>query len=113
MEHEPRRRRRAHRRRAQALHADGALLLGRLRLVDPAGRRCRRRSTRSTVIPQTPEYGAYVDAHWRELIERYQPAVLWNDIGYPACADPKQLFADYYNAIPDGVINDRFDAARR
>jgi len=61
-----------------------------------------------TVIPQTPEYGAYVDAHWRELIERYQPAVLWNDIGYPAIANPKQLFADYYNAIPDGVINDRF-----
>jgi len=61
-----------------------------------------------TVIPQTPEYGAYVDAHWRELIARYQPAVLWNDIGYPASANPLQLFADYYNAIPDGVINDRF-----
>ena len=34
--------------------------------------------------------------------------MLWNDIGYPAIANPKQLFADYYNAIPDGVINDRF-----
>jgi len=61
-----------------------------------------------TVIPQTPEYGAYVDAHWRELIQRYQPAVLWNDIGYPPTANARQLFADYYNAIPDGVINDRF-----
>jgi alpha-L-fucosidase len=32
--------------------------------------------------------------------------VLWNDITYPT--DPLPLFADYYNAIPDGVVNDRF-----
>ena len=61
-----------------------------------------------TVIPQTAAYGAYADAQWRELIARYQPAVLWNDIGYPAQANALQLFADYYNAIPDGVVNDRF-----
>ncbi|MGH7895377.1 MAG: alpha-L-fucosidase [Candidatus Binatia bacterium] len=59
-----------------------------------------------TVMPQTPEYVAYADAQWRELIDRYHPAALWNDIGYPA--DPFPLFADYYNAVPDGVINDRF-----
>jgi alpha-L-fucosidase len=59
-------------------------------------------------IPQSPEYAAYADAHWRELIERYAPAVLWNDIGYPEGANPAQLFADYYNRHPDGVINDRF-----
>ena len=34
-------------------------------------------------IPTSDEYATYADAHWRELIERYQPAVLWNDIGYP------------------------------
>src|SRR4029079_544478 len=61
-----------------------------------------------TVSPQTPEYAAYAAAHWRELIERYRPAALWNDINYPARANPLQLFADYYNMIPDGVINDRF-----
>ena len=60
-------------------------------------------------IPQTPEYLAYADAHWRELIERYQPDVLWNDIGYPAAADLDGLFADYYAAVPDGVVNNRFD----
>ena len=38
-------------------------------------------------IPQSPEYLAYADAHWHELIERYRPDVLWNDIGYPAAAD--------------------------
>jgi alpha-L-fucosidase len=58
-------------------------------------------------IPQTPEYVAYVDAQWRELIERYQPAVLWNDIGFPAKLDIKKLYADYYNQVPEGVVNDR------
>lgn len=61
-----------------------------------------------TTIPQSAGYVRYADSHWRELIARYQPAVLWNDIGYPAVANVKRLFADYYNAVPDGVINDRF-----
>ena len=61
-----------------------------------------------TVLPQTAEYAAYADAQWRELIDRYRPAALWNDIGYPNAANALQLFADYYNAVPDGVINDRF-----
>ena len=59
-------------------------------------------------IPQSPEYRAYVDAHWRELITRYAPCVLWNDIGYPRGADLVQLFNDYYTGVPDGVVNDRF-----
>ncbi len=59
-------------------------------------------------IVQTPEFVEYADFHWRELIERYQPSILWNDIGYPATADPIKLFADYYNAIPDGLVNDRW-----
>ncbi|MHB1357295.1 MAG: alpha-L-fucosidase [Anaerolineae bacterium] len=59
-------------------------------------------------IPQDPAYIAYADGHWRELIERYQPAVLWNDIGYPYQAKIRQLFADYYNHCTYGVVNDRF-----
>lgn len=59
-------------------------------------------------VVQSPEFVAYVDAHWRELIDRYQPSILWGDIGYPAGADLPALFADYYNRNPDGVINDRF-----
>jgi len=58
------------------------------------------------VMPNTPEYIAYADGQWRELIARYRPALLWNDIGYPT--DPLALFATYYNTVPDGVINDRF-----
>ncbi|WP_321473029.1 alpha-L-fucosidase [uncultured Paludibaculum sp.] len=61
-----------------------------------------------TTAPQTEEYARYADAHWRELIRLYQPAVLWNDIGYPKLGKPEALFADYYNAVPEGVINNRF-----
>jgi alpha-L-fucosidase len=59
-------------------------------------------------VPQTPEYNAYSNAHLRELIERYQPTVLWNDIAYPADTNLLELFADYYNRVPDGVVNDRW-----
>jgi alpha-L-fucosidase len=59
-------------------------------------------------VPPEEEYGLYVDAHWRELIERYQPAVLWNDITSPAATDEVGLFLDYYRAVPDGVVNDRW-----
>ncbi len=58
--------------------------------------------------PQTPEYAQYADAHWRELIEHYQPAVMWNDITYPKLGQIPQLFAEYYNTVPDGVIDNRF-----
>ncbi len=61
-----------------------------------------------SAIPQTPEYARYADAHWRELIERYQPSILWNDISYPEKGDFPGIVADYYNRIPEGVINNRF-----
>jgi len=60
-------------------------------------------------IPQSPEYVAYANAHWHELIERYEPCVMWNDIGYPNDADLEGLFADYFERVPDGVVNNRFD----
>ena len=59
-------------------------------------------------VPQSDEYVEYADLHWRELIARYKPVLMWNDIAYPAAADLGALFADYYNAVPDGAINDRF-----
>lgn len=59
-------------------------------------------------IVQSPEYVTYANSHWRELIECYRPSILWNDIGYPAAANLNELFADYYNQIPDGLVNDRF-----
>ena len=59
-------------------------------------------------VVQTEEYAAYADAHWRELVDRYQPAVLWNDIGYPKAGKLADIFSDYYNRQPDGLVNNRF-----
>jgi alpha-L-fucosidase len=61
--------------------------------------------------PTDPAYARYADAHWRELITRYRPSILWNDINYPAAAEPDRLIADYYAAVPDGIVNDRFRTA--
>ncbi|HEY1424986.1 MAG TPA: alpha-L-fucosidase [Candidatus Acidoferrum sp.] len=58
--------------------------------------------------PQSEAYGKYADAQMRELIERYKPAVLWNDIDYPKSGHPLEIMAEYYNALPDGVIDNRF-----
>jgi alpha-L-fucosidase len=55
------------------------------------------------------DYPAYAEAQVRELIERYRPAVLWNDISWPkSTAELAALLTDYYQAVPDGVVNDRF-----
>ena len=60
-------------------------------------------------VPSDPEYGDYAEAQVRELIERYEPSVLWNDIAWPFGGDRLwQLFSDYYAAVPDGVVNDRW-----
>ena len=61
-----------------------------------------------SVKPQSEAYGKYADAHMRELIQRYRPAVLWNDIDYPKSGHPLEIMAEYYNAVPDGVIDNRF-----
>jgi len=59
-------------------------------------------------IIQSPDFVEYVNGHWRELIDCYAPSILWNDIGYPAAANVPELFAYYYNAVPEGVVNDRW-----
>ena len=53
-------------------------------------------------------YLAYVEAHWRELIERYDPWILWSDIGYPPGYSLPKLFAHFYNRKPEGVVNNRW-----
>ena len=61
-----------------------------------------------TVKPESQAYGDYAFAQIHELIERYHPAVLWNDIDWPKTGRPLEVEADYYNAVPNGVIDDRF-----
>ena len=65
----------------------------------------------STII-HTQEFADYVDAHWRELIRKYDPTILWGDIGYPEQADLASIVADFYNTHPDGLINNRFEIGK-
>jgi alpha-L-fucosidase len=71
------------------------------------------RSSRNIVelgaaVPIDDAYQAYAETHFRELIERYEPCVLWNDIAYPFNKGLWELQRDFYDAVPDGVVNDRF-----
>jgi alpha-L-fucosidase len=50
----------------------------------------------------------YLIGQWKELIDRYAPDILWNDIGYPDQSRVDDLFRYYYGAVPDGVVNDRW-----
>ncbi|MEZ5239173.1 MAG: alpha-L-fucosidase [Microthrixaceae bacterium] len=59
-------------------------------------------------VPSGVDYERYATAHVLELIERYEPSVLWNDGCWPAGGNLAELFATYYNTVPDGVVNDRW-----
>ncbi len=63
------------------------------------------------VKPESKAYGDYAFAQIHELIDRYHPAVLWNDIDWPKTGNALQVEADYYNSVPDGVVDDRFGIA--
>jgi alpha-L-fucosidase len=55
------------------------------------------------------DYPAYAEAQVRELIARYRPSVLWNDVAWPTGGTELwDLFAHYYECVPDGVVNDRW-----
>ncbi len=68
--------------------------------------------TAIAAIPQSREYAEYAVAQLTELIERYQPSVLWNDIAYPEKADVREILALYYNTVADGAANDRWAQVR-
>ena len=54
------------------------------------------------------EYVEYANNHWYELIDKFGPKILWNDIGYPPGTNINEIFAYYYNKYPEGLINDRW-----
>ncbi len=62
-------------------------------------------------VPTSSTYIDYVNSHWRELIDRFDPSLLWSDIGYPPGTNVNEIFAYFYNRKPDGVVNDRWDQA--
>lgn len=64
--------------------------------------------------PTGPDYAAYATAHVRDLIDRYQPSVIWNDIDWPDAGKRdgslSDLLAHYRTVVPDGIVNDRWGA---
>ncbi len=58
------------------------------------------------------DYLDYAERQVQELIDRYEPSVLWNDISWPTGSKRLYaLFERYYDAVPDGVVNDRWVTA--
>lgn len=59
-------------------------------------------------------YAKYSAAQLRELIETFNPQLLWNDIDWPDAGKGdaeyslSNIFAHYYEKVPDGIINDRW-----
>lgn len=66
------------------------------------------------VKPRDETYTAYANAHVRDLVARYGPDILWGDIDWPDAGKPEgplsfaHVLDDFYAAVPDGVVNDRF-----
>jgi alpha-L-fucosidase len=64
--------------------------------------------------PVDSAYAAYCFLHVADLIKRYRPDVLWNDIEWPDAGKHDRslgladLFNLYYESVPEGVVNDRF-----
>jgi alpha-L-fucosidase len=60
-----------------------------------------------STVPTSRGYRDYVEAHLRELVDRYRPSILWNDIALPPAFSRDEVLVDYLERVPDGVINDR------
>lgn len=61
-----------------------------------------------------PHFSRYAAAQLEELIDRFSPDVLWNDIDWPDGGKGREdygvaaLLSRYLGAVPDGVVNDRW-----
>jgi alpha-L-fucosidase len=60
-------------------------------------------------MPTSVAYTGYADSHVHEIIHRYKPDVLWNDVNYPKNGDFLGIFSELFNMNPNAVINDRWE----
>jgi alpha-L-fucosidase len=64
--------------------------------------------------PVDDGYARYATGHVMDLIERYRPSVIWNDINWPdagkADGSLDRLLDHYRELVPDGIVNDRWGA---
>jgi alpha-L-fucosidase len=67
--------------------------------------------------PNDAAYSMYAYEHCMDLIRKHEPEVLWNDIEWPDFSKQggpevpyslAALFKNYYDAIPTGVVDDRW-----
>ena len=62
--------------------------------------------------PVDDAYARYATAHVRDLIDRYRPSVIWNDIGWPDAGREDgsldDLLRHHREVVPDGIVNDRW-----
>jgi len=63
--------------------------------------------------PDSIQYTNYANNHWYELIDKFEPIILWNDIGYPPNTNVYEIFSYFYNKFPKGVINDRWKQSHK
>ncbi|NCB93623.1 MAG: alpha-L-fucosidase [Clostridia bacterium] len=59
----------------------------------------------------TFEYADYSYKQMMELVDKYHPSVMWNDIGWPKQSEHMMPYflAHYYNTVEEGVVDDRFN----
>ncbi len=61
-----------------------------------------------------PAFAGHAAAQLRELIDRFAPDILWNDIDWPDAGKHDgpdslaQLFREHLDAVPHGMVNDRW-----
>lgn len=61
-----------------------------------------------------PHFARYASAQLGELVDRFAPDLLWNDIDWPDGGKGSEGYgvaatlARYFAAVPDGVVNDRW-----
>ncbi|MEO5592394.1 MAG: alpha-L-fucosidase [Chitinophagaceae bacterium] len=60
-------------------------------------------------MPPSKAYAKYADAQMHEIINRYQPDVLWNDVNYPKGENLLSVFAHLFNTNHNAVVNDRWN----
>ncbi|MEV0623462.1 alpha-L-fucosidase [Nonomuraea sp. NPDC050404] len=69
--------------------------------------------------PNDAAYAAYAYLHVRDLVDRFRPDVLWNDIEWPDAGKHGgslgllELLRHYYDTVPHGVVNDRWGETHR
>ncbi|MGC0238394.1 alpha-L-fucosidase [Arthrobacter sp. SD76] len=76
-------------------------------------------SVHDTARPKDAGYAEYAYNHVVDLVDKYRPHVLWNDIEWPDAGKHfgghglGTLFQHFYSTNPEGVVNDRWGATHK